>query len=131
VVLVLGFWAPGFFNSTNPDVDAAQSGVKQILMDDANGYGVKDVTDVKCNNGINPNVQKGATFDCEVSMDGAKRQVTVTITGADGTYEVGRGNSGRRTNSRQKGNAPERYRSSDPRLGGRRGHRFITGPPRP
>jgi VCBS repeat-containing protein len=35
-------------------------------------------------------VQKGATFDCEVSMDGAKRQVTVTITGDDGTYEVGR-----------------------------------------
>jgi hypothetical protein len=34
-------------------------------------------------------VQKGATFDCEVSMDGAKRQVTVTITG-DGSYEVGR-----------------------------------------
>lgn len=35
-------------------------------------------------------MQKGATLDCEVSMDGAKRQVTVTITGDDGTHEVGR-----------------------------------------
>ena len=90
VMLVLGFWVPGFFKSANLDVSAAQSGVKQILMDDANGYGVKDVTDVKCNNGKNPKVQKGATFDCEVSMDGAKRQVMVTITGDDSTYEAGR-----------------------------------------
>jgi hypothetical protein len=51
VVLVLCFWAPGFLKATNLDVDAAQSGVKQILMDDANGYGVKDVTDVKATTG--------------------------------------------------------------------------------
>jgi hypothetical protein len=51
VVLVLGFWAPGFLKATNLDVDAAQSGVKQILMDGANGYGVKDVTDVKATTG--------------------------------------------------------------------------------
>ncbi|KUH81002.1 MULTISPECIES: DUF4333 domain-containing protein [unclassified Mycobacterium] len=90
VVLVLGFWKPGFFVTTKLDIDAAQSGVQQILTDEANGYGAKNVKDVKCNDGQNPTVEKGATFDCEVSIDGTKRQVTVTFQDDDGTYEVGR-----------------------------------------
>jgi hypothetical protein len=90
LVLILGFGAPGFFKSTTLDVNAAQSGVKQILVDQVNGYGVKEVTNVVCNNGKNPPLRKGQTFDCNVSMDGANRQVTVTITADDGTYEVGR-----------------------------------------
>jgi hypothetical protein len=89
-VLVLGFWAPGFFTSTSLDINAAQDGVRQILMDENNGYGAKNVTDITCNDGKDPIVEKGATFHCDVAMDGAKRQVTVTITGEDGTYEVGR-----------------------------------------
>ena len=90
VVLVLGFWKPGFFVTTKLDVNAAQTGVQQILTDEANGYGAKNVKDVKCNNGQSPTVKKGDTFDCEVSIDGTKRQVTVTFQDDNGTYEVGR-----------------------------------------
>ncbi len=90
VVLVLGFWKPGFFVTTKLDIDAAQTGVQQILTDEANGYGAKNVKDVKCNDGQNPTVESGGTFNCEVSIDGTKRQVTVTFQDDSGTYEVGR-----------------------------------------
>jgi hypothetical protein len=90
VVAGLGFWKPGFFVTTKLDVNAAQSGVQQILTDESNGYGAKNVKDVKCNNGQSPTVKKGETFNCEVSIDGTKRQVTVTFQDNDGTYEVGR-----------------------------------------
>ncbi|HKV21166.1 MAG TPA: DUF4333 domain-containing protein [Mycobacterium sp.] len=90
IVAVLGFWKPGFFVTTKLDVDAAQSGVQQILTDESNGYGAKNVKDVKCNDGQSPTVKKGETFDCEVSIDGTKRQVTVTFQDNEGTYEVGR-----------------------------------------
>jgi len=89
-VLVLGFVKPGFFVTTKLDVNKAQQGVQQILTDEANGYGAKNVNDVKCNNGQNPTVKKGDTFTCEVSIDGTKRQVTVTFQDDKGTYEVGR-----------------------------------------
>ncbi|MCK0174352.1 MULTISPECIES: DUF4333 domain-containing protein [Mycobacteriaceae] len=90
VVGILGFVTPGFFVTTKLDIDAAQSGVQQILTDEANGYGAKNVRDVRCNNGDSPVVKKGETFDCEVSIDGTKREVTVTFQDDDGTYEVGR-----------------------------------------
>ena len=90
VVLVLGFWKPGFFVTTKLDINKAQQGVQQILTDETNGYGAKNVKDVKCNNGQNPTVKKGDTFTCEVSIDGTKRQVTVTFQDDKGTYEVGR-----------------------------------------
>ena len=90
VVLVLGFWKPGFFVTTKLDINAAQSGVQKILTDESNGYGAKNVKDVKCNNGQSPTVKKGGTFNCEVSIDGTKRQVTVTFQDDKGTYEVGR-----------------------------------------
>jgi hypothetical protein len=90
VVGVLGFWKPGWFVTTNLDVKAAQTGVQQILSDQTNGYGAKNVEGVSCNNGANPKVVKGGTFDCEVSIDGTKRQVTVTFQDDSGTYEVGR-----------------------------------------
>ncbi len=64
--------------------------MQQILTDESNGYGAKNVKDVKCNNGQSPTVKKGETFDCEVSIDGTKRQVTVTFQDNKGTYEVGR-----------------------------------------
>jgi hypothetical protein len=89
-VLVMGFWKPGFFVTTKLDINAAQTGVQQILTDEANGYGAKNVKDVKCNNGASPTVKKGDTFNCEVSIDGTKRQVTVTFQDDKGTYEVGR-----------------------------------------
>lgn len=90
VILILGFWKPGFFVTTKLDVNKAQQGVQQILTDESNGYGAKNVQDVKCNNGANPTVKKGDTFNCEVSIDGTKRQVTVTFQDDKGTYEVGR-----------------------------------------
>jgi|EndMetStandDraft_7_1072992.scaffolds.fasta_scaffold00934_10 uncharacterized protein DUF4333 len=90
VVLVMGFWKPGFFVTTKLDITAAQTGVQQILTDEANGYGAKNVKDVKCNDGSSPTVKKGDTFNCEVSIDGTKRQVTVTFQDDKGTYEVGR-----------------------------------------
>jgi len=90
IVLILGFWKPGFFVTTKLDVNKAQEGVQQILTDESNGYGAKNVQDVKCNNGANPTVKKGDTFNCEVSIDGTKRQVTVTFQDDKGTYEVGR-----------------------------------------
>lgn len=79
VVLVLGFWQPGFFVTTKLDVSKAQAGVQQVLSDETNGYGAKNVKDVKCNHGQNPTVKKGATFDCDVSIDGAPKHVTVTF----------------------------------------------------
>ena len=90
VILVLGFWAPGFFVTTKLDVSKADAGVQQILTDSTNGYGAKNVKDVKCNNGQNPTVKKGASFDCDVSIDGTRRSVTVTFQDNKGTYEVGR-----------------------------------------
>ncbi|KAA1248563.1 DUF4333 domain-containing protein [Mycobacterium simiae] len=90
VVLALGFWQPGFFVTTKLDVNKANAGVQQILTDETNGYGAKNVKDVKCNNGANPTVKKGATFDCTVSIDGAPKRVTVTFQDSKGTYEVGR-----------------------------------------
>jgi hypothetical protein len=90
VILVLGFWQPGFFVTTKLDVGKAQAGVQKVLTDNTIGYGAKNVKDVKCNNGQNPTVKKGGSFDCDVSIDGTKRQVTVTFQDNKGTYEVGR-----------------------------------------
>ena len=86
----LVLWKPGFFVTTTLDVTKAQQGVTQILTDESNGYGAKNVKDVRCNNGENPTVKKGDTFNCEVSIDGTKRQVTVTFQDDKGTYELGR-----------------------------------------
>jgi hypothetical protein len=90
VVLVLGFWEPGFFVTTKLDVNKAQTGVQQVLTDETNGYGAKNVQNVKCNNGSDPVVKKGGSFDCSVSIDGAQKKVTVTFQDDKGTYEVGR-----------------------------------------
>ena len=92
LVLVLGFFKPGFFVTTKLDIDKAQAGVQQILSDETNGYGAKNVKDVTCNDGVSPVVKKNDTFDCEVSIDGTKRRVTVTFKDDSGTYEVGRPN---------------------------------------
>ncbi|MUM18775.1 DUF4333 domain-containing protein [Mycobacterium sp. CBMA271] len=90
VVLVTAFLAPGWAMTTTLDVNKAQDGVTKVLTDETNGYGAKNVKDVKCNNGQNPEVKKGATFTCDVSIDGTKREVTVTFQNDKGTYEVGR-----------------------------------------
>jgi hypothetical protein len=89
-VLVLGFWKPGFFVTTKLDVNTAQAEIQRVLTEETNGYGAKNVKDLKCNNGQNLTVKKGDTFNCEVSIDGTKRQVTVTFQDDNGAYDVGR-----------------------------------------
>lgn len=87
---ITAFWMPGFAVTTELDVKAANTGVEQVLSDAENGYGAKNVSDVNCADGKNPEVKKGGTFDCTVSIDGTERTVTVTFQDDEGTYEVGR-----------------------------------------
>ena len=64
-------------------VDAAESLVFDMGAADSirrNGVVVSETAPAK----------KGDTFACEVSIDGTKRQVTVTFQDDSGTYEVGR-----------------------------------------
>ena len=89
LLLVLGFWKPGFFVTTKLDVNKAQQGRAADPHRRSQRLRRKNVTDVKCNNGQTDR-QKGDTFNCEVSIDGTKRQVTVTFQDDKGTYEVGR-----------------------------------------
>ena len=65
---VLGFWKPGFFVTTKLDVAKAQRGVQQILTDETNGYGAKNVRTSVQQRSRAPTVKKGATFTCEVSI---------------------------------------------------------------
>lgn len=87
--LITAFLAPGFLRSKQLDINAVQDGVKQVLTDSTNGYGATNVKDVRCNNGANPTIKQGASFDCEVSINGAKHQVKVTFGDNSGTYWVG------------------------------------------
>ena len=80
---------PGFFVTTKLDVSKADAGVQQILTDSTNGYGAKNVKDVKCNNGQNPTVKKGASFDCDVSIDGTKRSGDCDVPGQQGHLRGG------------------------------------------
>src|SRR3954471_20533134 len=72
------------------NVSKAEAGVQRILLDPAGGYGGTSVTDVVCNNGDDPQIKKGATFTCNVIVDGRKRQVLVAFSDDNGTYEVDR-----------------------------------------
>lgn len=88
-VLVLGYRKPGFFVTRHLDVANAQTLVQHVLTDPTTGYGVADVRDVTCNGGTNPIVTKGGTFTCDVSVAGAKHQVTATFTDDTGAFVVG------------------------------------------
>lgn len=72
------------------DVTAAQAGVSRVLTDPINGYGREDVSNVRCNNGVNPTVREGDSFTCIVTVDGAQRQVLVVFSDDAGTYSVDR-----------------------------------------
>ncbi|KUI36253.1 hypothetical protein AU194_16200 [Mycobacterium sp. GA-2829] len=86
---MVGVLVAGMSGSDKLNVTAAQDGVTQILTDKVNGYGFTDVGDVTCNDGQDPEVKQGATFNCDVTIFGATRQVTATFTDDKGTYEVG------------------------------------------
>jgi Domain of unknown function (DUF4333) len=72
------------------DVSKAEAGVQRILVNPVEGYGATNVSDVVCNNGDDPKINKGATFTCSVVVDGRKREVLVVFQDDDGTYEVDR-----------------------------------------
>ena len=93
-LVTIGPWTPSFFkhlfHNNTLDVTKAQTGVQQILTDPVKGYGIKKVSDVKCNNGANPPANKGDTFTCDVKVDGTPRKVSVVIADDNGTYEIDR-----------------------------------------
>lgn len=64
---------------------ALQDGVRRILSDT---YGLADVTGVRCPE--QQAVQVGISFDCEASVGGVPKTVTLTVQTPDGTYAVAR-----------------------------------------
>jgi len=93
LALVGGLWFTGFFDGgggsgTVLDVRKAEAGVQQILSDPINGYGANEVTAVKCNGGKNPAAEAGKGFACDVTINGAQRQVQVVFRDDAGTFEV-------------------------------------------
>jgi hypothetical protein len=86
--LTVALWGFGTFDSTVLGVRQAEAGVQQILSDPINGYGANDVESVRCNGGEDPEIEAGKGFTCEVSIDGATRQVQVVFRDDAGTYEV-------------------------------------------
>jgi hypothetical protein len=88
VVLVVALWFFGYFEGKVLDVRQAEAGVQQILSDPINGYGANEVTSVRCNDGRDPKVEQGKGFACQVTINGARRQVQVVFRDDAGTYEV-------------------------------------------
>ncbi len=84
VVGVLGFVTPGFFVTRVFDPAALQQGVQGVLTND---YGLA-VDSVTCGQDIQ--VDEGARFECDATVDGQPTKVPITVTSADGAYEVGR-----------------------------------------
>lgn len=72
------------------NIATAQQAVIRILSDPVDGYGATSVTNVWCNNGINPAITQGASFTCTATIDGTARQVAVVFQDNDGTYAVDR-----------------------------------------
>jgi hypothetical protein len=72
------------------NVSKAEAGVQRILLDPDDGYGATNVSDVVCNDGRDPEIRKGASFVCQVVVEGRKRQVLVVFSDDNGTYEVDR-----------------------------------------
>jgi hypothetical protein len=87
-VLVINIPKLGATGGTVLDVSKVQAGVLQTLSDPASGYGANTVTDVSCNNGRNPSADKGTTFTCDATVNGAQRHVTVIVSDDSCTYEI-------------------------------------------
>ena len=78
---------PGWVTKTLSQT-ALQDGVQRVLTegDPAQGYGLKDVSDVSCPSGMK--AQAGETFTCQVKVGDQNQRVTIKVTDDDGTYEV-------------------------------------------
>lgn len=84
----LWIWNGAERNGTHLDVRQAEAGVAQILSDPINGYGANRVAAVACNNGDDPVVRTGATFQCAVEINDTLRRVIVEFIDDNGTYAV-------------------------------------------
>ncbi|MFZ3267452.1 MAG: DUF4333 domain-containing protein [Mycobacterium sp.] len=87
-VILVGVTRLGATGGKVLDVAKVQAGVLQTLSDPAGGYGANTVTDVSCNNGHNPSANKGTTFTCDATVNGAQRHVSVVVSDDNGTYEI-------------------------------------------
>lgn len=66
------------------DRPAVQAGVVNLLK---NSYNM-DATAASCPDAATTEVKAGNTFSCTVTIDGAQKNVTVTVKDAEGTYDV-------------------------------------------
>ncbi|MFC0452093.1 DUF4333 domain-containing protein [Rhodococcus jostii] len=82
IALVLAFTV---FGTDTLDQKAAEDGVERIVTD---SYGAENVSGVTCP--ADQEVKKGNSFTCSLTVDGEKKQVTLTFTDDKGTYEVSR-----------------------------------------
>ena len=67
------------------DQSAAQDGVKKVLDE---SYGIKEVSDIKCDSAME--VKIGSTYSCDLKVSGDAKKVDLKVTKDDGTYEVSR-----------------------------------------
>ena len=85
LAVVIGVLVFVFGRTTYLDRDAAESGVELIVV---GTYNAETVSGVTCPDDMT--VERGATFECSLEVDGAFRTVTLTMTDDEGTYEVSR-----------------------------------------
>jgi hypothetical protein len=89
VVLALAavalFVWPGLLKSKVFDSQQMQQDIKRLLTE---AYAVDGVESVNCPSG--QEVETGATFQCEVTVNGKQQSVTITVKNDDGHYQVGR-----------------------------------------
>lgn len=69
----------------NLDHAAVESGIAKVLK---SSYGIDDVSNIQCPPTM-PS-QLAAVYLCALKIGGDNKSVTITVTRADGTYEVGR-----------------------------------------
>jgi Domain of unknown function (DUF4333) len=84
VVAVLGFLAPGFFNTKVFDNAKMQTDVQKILTDN---YQVEGASNVTCP--ADQAVKDGTTFTCTVTVAGKQQTVPIKVVGDSGDYQVG------------------------------------------
>lgn len=81
---VVGFVHPGVLVRDQLDANSVQHGVRQTLED---SYHLGTVESVTCPKG--QLVVAGRSFDCQVTLEGGTKPVSVTVRDEFGTYEVG------------------------------------------
>jgi len=88
--LGVGLMASNGTATTVLDITKVEQAVEQLVVDPVDGYGATTVTEVVCNNGINPIVKKDTGFSCNVVVDGEAKRVAVFFQDDAGTYAVDR-----------------------------------------